>query len=284
MRDFHLCLNRPSKNRHTCYGSCYDLDFDFFRTPVLFFLDLLSLLQTTLSPKPRKHRVSIHVRNGMYDVASLRLHACRWKILEEILKWDCDVLVLQEVDHHHDWLSPMLAKEGYRSLFVKKPVAPGMAFNPHLEDGCSLFYRAKATAPRTSATATATPADEGRASGEQEAVATTATTPTTTLDLLDAHTFTLAVVEADGSAEDGEGAGDDGKGGQKRGSAEPVTGNQVAIISLLSMSSDGGVDGCDAGEETLVIVSTTHLKAVKDAHGETIRARQVGVPSAFWSS
>lgn len=178
------------------------------------------------------------------------------------------MLVLQEVDHHHDWLSPMLAKEGYRSLFVKKPIAPGMAFNPHLEDGCSLFYRAGAAA-------TATSADEGRASDERETVATTTTTPATTLDLLDAHTFTLAVVEEDGSAEDGEGAGGDGEGGQKKGPAEPVTGNQVAIISLLSVASNGGVEGCDAGGGTLVIVSTTHLKAVKNPHGETVRARQV---------
>lgn len=198
---------------------------------------------------------------------------CRWKILEEILKWDCDVLVLQEVDHHHDWLSPMLAKEGYRSLFVKKPIAPGITFNPHLEDGCSLLYRA--TAPTT--TATATSADEGRASAERETGKTTTMTPMTTLDLLDAHTFTLAVVEEYDSAEEGEGGGDDGKDGQKKEPAEQVTGNQVAIISLLSVSSAGGVDGGGAGGETLVIVSTTHLKAVKNAHGEIIRARQVSV-------
>eukprot|EP00752_Nemacystus_decipiens_P013469 g11929.t3 len=196
----------------------------------------------------------------------------RWKILEEILKWDCDVLVLQEVDHHHDWLSPMLAKEGYRSLFVKKPIAPGIAFNPHLEDGCSLFYRAKVAAPSTAATATS--ADEGRASDELGKAATTTRAPTMTLDLLDAHTFTLAIVEEDDSAEDGKGAGDDGKDGPEKSPAEPVPGNQVAIISLLSVSAAGGVDGCNAGGETLVIVSTTHLKAVKNAHGETIRARQ----------
>lgn len=162
----------------------------------------------------------------------------------------------------------MLAKAGYRSLFVKKPIAPGIAFNPNLEDGCSLFYRAT-----TAATATAA-ADEGGGFDEQETVATT---PKTTLDLLDAHTFTLAVVEQDDSAEEEEGAGDDGKDGQEKGPAEPVAGNQVAIISLLSVSPNGGVDGCDAGGETLVIVSTTHLKAVKNAHGETIRARQASV-------
>lgn len=213
-----------------------------------------------------------------------RLRAFRWRILEEILKWDCDVLVLQEVDHHHDWLSPMLAKEGYRSLFVKKPIAPGIAFNPHLEDGCSLFYRA--TVPTATATATATSADEGRrASDERETVETTTTTTTTTtalttLDLLDAHTFTLAVVEEDDTAQDGDGDGDgvgDGDKSYQKQPPQPVAGNQVAVISLLSVSSAGGAEGGDVGGESLVIVSTTHLKATKNAHGEMIRARQVSI-------
>eukprot|EP00752_Nemacystus_decipiens_P013467 g11929.t1 len=132
--------------------------------------------------------------------------------------------------------------------------------------------RAKVAAPSTAATATS--ADEGRASDELGKAATTTRAPTMTLDLLDAHTFTLAIVEEDDSAEDGKGAGDDGKDGPEKSPAEPVPGNQVAIISLLSVSAAGGVDGCNAGGETLVIVSTTHLKAVKNAHGETIRARQ----------
>ncbi len=177
------------------------------------------------------------------------------------------MVVLQEVDHHHDWLSPKLAKEGYRSLFVKKPIAPGITFNPHLEDGCSLFYR---TGTAALATAPATPMP-------QESVRRTATT----LDLLDAHSFTLAVVEQDDSSGDGDDkgrTGDDGKD-QRGGAAGPVAGNQVAIISLLSVSTadgvvDGDGDGRD-GRETLVIVTTTHLKAAKTAHGEMIRVRQV---------
>ena len=167
------------------------------------------------------------------------------------------MIVLQEVDHHHDWLSPKLAKEGYRSLFVKKPIAPGIAFNPHLEDGCSLFYRAAAPAP-----AQATAVAPG-----QESVRTTSTATATTLDLLDAHSFTLAVVEHDDNSSGSSPAG-------------PVAGNQVALLSLLRVpSADGGVGVGDAvggdREETLVIVATTHLKAAKTAHGEVIRARQV---------
>ena len=184
----------------------------------------------------------------------------RWKLLEEILRWNCDVIVLQEVDHHHDWLSPKLAKEGYRSLFVKKPIAPGIAFNPHLEDGCSLFYRAAAPAP---APAPATAVAPG-----EESVRTTSATTATTLDLLDAHSFTLAVVEHDDNSSGSSPAG-------------PVAGNQVALLSLLRVpSADGGGVGVGDAvggdrEETLVIVATTHLKAAKTAHGEVIRARQV---------
>lgn len=209
------------------------------------------------------------------------MHTCRWRLLEEILKWDCDVLVLQEVDHHHDWLSPMLAKEGYRSLFVKKPVAPGKEFNPHLEDGCSLFYRAT-IAP---AAAVGTCGRDGGASttvgaqgiDDQEAAKTTATATTEarpTLDLIDAHMFTLAIVEQeDETAEEENDDNDDN--GQTKKPAGPVVGNQVVIISLLSVSStSGGGDGGDRGE-TLVIVTTTHLKATKNGHGEMMRARQV---------
>lgn len=207
------------------------------------------------------------------------MHSCRWKILEEILRWDCDVLVLQEVDHHHDFLSPMLAQEGYRSLFVKKPLAPGMAFNPHLEDGCSLFYRA---------TAATTAGDAADSDGDGVTGKRGADT-TTKLDLLDAHSFSLAVVERedDTAGDDNGGDGGGGGGGSEGGGtdktggppAEPVVGNQVALISLLGLSSPGvgGGEGRGEAEEALVIVTTTHLKAKKDGHGELIRSRQVGL-------
>ncbi|CAN0176989.1 unnamed protein product [Ectocarpus fasciculatus] len=203
----------------------------------------------------------------------------RWKILEEILRWDCDVLVLQEVDHHHDFLSPMLAKEGYRSLFVKKPLAPGMAFNPHLEDGCSLFYRA------TAATAAGDDAADSDSDGDG-VTGKRGADNTTKLDLLDAHSFSLAVVERedDTAGDDGGGDGGGGGGGSEGGGtdktggppAEPVVGNQVALISLLGLSSPGvgGGEGRGEAEEALVIVTTTHLKAKKDGHGELIRSRQ----------
>ncbi|CAN0178918.1 unnamed protein product [Scytosiphon promiscuus] len=215
-------------------------------------------------------------------LGSLDWEKRRWKILEEILRWDCDVLVLQEVDHHHDWLSPMLAKEGYRSLFVKKPIAPGMAFNPNLEDGCSLFYRvspnpagdgAGGGVGRAAAAAAAAAADAGQGFGERDSGSAR---KATTLDLLDAHTFTFAVVEEDDvPTEEGGVRGDsggDGEGCDPAGPAEAVTSNQVAAIALLGVTSAGGGDGDDGG--ALVIVATTHLKATKNGRGEMIRARQ----------
>ncbi|CAM9306325.1 unnamed protein product [Choristocarpus tenellus] len=65
----------------------------------------------------------------------------KWRILEEVLSWDCDVLTLQEVDHHEDWLSPQLERVGYRGVFIKKPAAPALDYGSDLEDGCSIFYR-----------------------------------------------------------------------------------------------------------------------------------------------
>lgn len=186
---------------------------------------------------------------------------CRWRILEEILRWDCDVLALQEVDHHHDWLSPMLQKEGYRSLFVKKPCAPGLEYNPTLEDGCSLFYRANADAG----------VGEG---GEKECC--------TTLELLDAHSFTFAVVE-DKDVDDGgeEGITQGGETAGARDSQTPVVQNQVAMLVLLRVSTGQGPEGADQDadtrQESLVLVVTTHLKASKTEHGEQARARQVRI-------
>ena len=201
------------------------------------------------------------------------------------------MLLLQEVDHHHDWLSPMLAREGYRSLFVKKPIAPGLTFSPSLEDGCSLFYRASVPAGGGGAGASA-PSGRGGDHAEQgESVS-----DKTTLDLLDAHTFTYAIDETHEEEEEEEkgmeGEGDGSKKSKSNSSAsataaapaaadKKVSQNQVAMLSLLSVS--GGCVGSDSGSGgrpeggggALVVVATTHLKASKDKRGEVMRSRQV---------
>lgn len=171
----------------------------------------------------------------------------------------------------------MLAKEGYRSLFVKKPVAPGMTFDPNLEDGCSLFYRVSPKpiggAGGGGAWRKEAKADAGQDFNGRHSPGATAAT---TLDLLDAHTFTFAVVEEeDGVSVEGGAGGGGGDVGDATRPAEPVASNQVAMIALLGVSSGGGAGGDGDGDGGLVIVTTTHLKAAKDGHGEMIRARQV---------
>lgn len=193
---------------------------------------------------------------NVFPKLASRRHIGRWKILEEILSWDCDVVALQEVDHHHDWLSPMLARGGYRSLFVKKPLAPGMEYDPRLEDGCSVFYRSCRSIP----------------AGDSEGAATQQAQ--TTLELLDSHSFTFAVAEGRGSE-----GGSPGAGG---GDASPSIQNQVAMLALFRVHR-GGRGDAEATEEdagvrpgSLVVLATTHLKAVKSEAGEEARAQQVG--------
>lgn len=181
------------------------------------------------------------------------------------------MLALQEVDHHHDFLSPMLAKSGYRSIFVKKPCAPGRAYDPALEDGCSLFYRA--CEPKM---------ERGNNDDGRGAIIDS---ERTMLELLDAHTFSFAVTEDPDEESFRRGRVGEAEcyGGSR--SDRAVVQNQVAAIALLSVRVDvrgdqcagGSVETEDDGDVTLVIVATTHLKAAKDRHGETIRARQVSI-------
>lgn len=182
------------------------------------------------------------------------------------------MLTLQEVDHHHDFLSPMLAKSGYRSIFVKKPCAPGRAYDPALEDGCSLFYRA--CEPKV---------ERGNGDGGRGAEIDS---ERTMLELLDAHTFSFAITEdpdEESAMNSRIGEATDCYGGSRPDRA--VVQNQVAVIALLSVRVDARGDRCvggsaetgDDGDVALVIVATTHLKASKDRHGEMVRARQVSV-------
>lgn len=160
----------------------------------------------------------------------------------------------------------MLARAGYRSVFVKKPLAPGMAYNPGLEDGCSIFYRV----------------DRGRRASED---ARTSHCGHTTLELLDAHSFTFAVPEEEHLAPCG--AGRVWRSGDERSTI--AVQNQVAVLCLFEVMSPGWKDSVPSGgdvrpRESLVIVATTHLKATKNKKVEQIRAKQVMVGSLRNSS
>ncbi|XP_078601372.1 nocturnin-like [Branchiostoma floridae x Branchiostoma japonicum] len=74
--------------------------------------------------------------------AALNWDVRKFRILEEILTYDSDVLCFQEVDHYHDFLEPALNSLGYRGLFYPKPDSPALYCpNNNGPDGCALFLK-----------------------------------------------------------------------------------------------------------------------------------------------
>eukprot|EP01139_Manchomonas_bermudensis_P024801 Amastigsp_a843565_216.p1 type:complete len:400 gc:universal Amastigsp_a843565_216:1232-33(-) len=67
----------------------------------------------------------------------------KFRILEEILRADPDVLCLEELDHYYDWAQPVFEALGYASAYIKKPKSPCLKnTGGRLEDGCAVFVRA----------------------------------------------------------------------------------------------------------------------------------------------
>ncbi|XP_068606786.1 nocturnin-like [Brachionichthys hirsutus] len=65
----------------------------------------------------------------------------KYLILEEILTHQPHILCLQEVDHYHDTLQPLLAGLGYSSNFCPKPWSPCLGVEGNNgPDGCALFF------------------------------------------------------------------------------------------------------------------------------------------------
>ncbi|XP_033112060.1 nocturnin-like isoform X2 [Anneissia japonica] len=66
----------------------------------------------------------------------------KFRILEELLIYDPDVMCLQEVDHYHDFFDPILKVLGYHGTFMAKPSSPCLD-NPYNNgpDGCALFFK-----------------------------------------------------------------------------------------------------------------------------------------------
>jgi mRNA deadenylase 3'-5' endonuclease subunit Ccr4 len=42
----------------------------------------------------------------------------KWRMLEELLRSDCDIISLCEVDHYDDWIRPMMSRVGYRGKWL----------------------------------------------------------------------------------------------------------------------------------------------------------------------
>jgi len=65
----------------------------------------------------------------------------KWKLIEEIIKHDPDIICLQEVDHFR-MLETALSSIGYRGHFVPKPDSPCLYVdNNNGPDGCAVFYK-----------------------------------------------------------------------------------------------------------------------------------------------
>ena len=65
----------------------------------------------------------------------------RWRVVEEIVRQEADIICLQEVDHFR-LLERILASLGYRGSFVAKPDSPCLyVANNNGPDGCAIFYR-----------------------------------------------------------------------------------------------------------------------------------------------
>ena len=65
----------------------------------------------------------------------------RWRLLEEIIRYDPDIICLQEVDHFK-LLQRALGSIGYGGRFVPKPDSPCLYLEDNNgPDGCAIFYK-----------------------------------------------------------------------------------------------------------------------------------------------
>jgi endonuclease/exonuclease/phosphatase family metal-dependent hydrolase len=64
----------------------------------------------------------------------------RWRLLEETLRQDADLIALEEVDEYSSFFQPCLQLCGYESLWVPKHMSPSTFFGYH-SDGVALFWR-----------------------------------------------------------------------------------------------------------------------------------------------
>ena len=75
------------------------------------------------------------------DPAALLWTSRRWRILEELLAQDADIICLQEVDHF-DLLERALGSVGYSGRFLAKPDSPCIYMEGNTgPDGCAIFFK-----------------------------------------------------------------------------------------------------------------------------------------------
>ena len=62
------------------------------------------------------------------------------RLLDEIKKYDADIITLQEVDHYYDFFLPEMNKLGYIGHFAPKPTSACLDVSGN-NDGCAMFIR-----------------------------------------------------------------------------------------------------------------------------------------------
>ena len=131
---------------------------------------LPSLLSRTFTSKKDIHSVRIlqfnllarglssPPKNGGFvesPVASLHFDNYRkYRLLEEILRFDPDIVTLEEMDHYDDFFQPLMSKFGYDSIFQPKLDAPTLGIwnekmkendkvgqVPYYSDGSGIFWK-----------------------------------------------------------------------------------------------------------------------------------------------
>lgn len=85
------------------------------------------------------------LRNDLGGFSRIKQEFIGWDyrkhlLAQELLQYDPDIITLQECDHFHDYLSPLLSSKGYRGFFLPKPKSKCLEVS-NLSDGCAIFVK-----------------------------------------------------------------------------------------------------------------------------------------------
>lgn len=64
----------------------------------------------------------------------------KWRLVEEILRVEPDILAVEEIDHFSDFFQPILGAFGYSGIFQSKSASPSNSFG-YYSDGVALFWK-----------------------------------------------------------------------------------------------------------------------------------------------
>jgi mRNA deadenylase 3'-5' endonuclease subunit Ccr4 len=81
-------------------------------------------------------------KSTLADLNAYDWESCRkWRILQEIVRYDADIVCLEETDHY-ELIKPYLHSIEYTSIFMPKFSSPCLGMINNIgPDGSSIFYR-----------------------------------------------------------------------------------------------------------------------------------------------